>query len=245
MAARDQVVATTSAPACRAFRGKASAAASQQSESAEASGLTFEFETKPEGDPPLFLQDPRQTTASTNAGDYRLYVGGGAINKAFLSLLKQEQGLECEEVSEEYAQLHRALLHASRIAGKLVSAAEVPGVTSLLGRLRLAASFAQVGRVLNGDCTGLEGGDGSVFIYVFDASARPLHANNVAMLYVVGPKGEGCNGPKGTDSGPLRSKGEFLGTIKLLARQALEAVANYNRSWATSEEFSETRIQRF
>ncbi|CAJ1426877.1 unnamed protein product [Effrenium voratum] len=56
----------------------------------------------------------------------------------------------------------------------------------------------------------LGGATGSVFIDVFREEKRPLHSRNVAMLYVVGPKGEGCPGPWGPDAGPLLDEDRFL-----------------------------------
>ena len=58
--------------------------------------LTFEFEPEPNGYSPLYLTNPSHNPASINAGDCRLYVGGGgAINAAFLRPLKKEQGRNC------------------------------------------------------------------------------------------------------------------------------------------------------
>lgn len=197
-------------------------------------GITFEFEPKPDEFSPLYLTDPSRFSASTNAGDYRLYVGGGAINAAFLALLKQEQGLECGKRSEDYIKLHGSLLRASRATGTLVSAADLPDGKLFLDKLGLAGSFGQVGPELEGDCEGFEGCNGSVFIDVFEARVRPLHDKNVAMLYVVGPKGKGCRGPKGKDSGPLLDKKQFVTVVEGLGLRALEAVAKYNCDWAAS-----------
>eukprot|EP00930_Biecheleria_cincta_P059954 TRINITY_DN4566_c0_g1_i2.p1 TRINITY_DN4566_c0_g1~~TRINITY_DN4566_c0_g1_i2.p1 ORF type:complete len:324 (+),score=55.60 TRINITY_DN4566_c0_g1_i2:59-1030(+) len=141
---QDQAFDATSASANDAVPDQTAAAASQTTESRSRNGIIFRFEPKPEQFSPLYLTDPTHATASTNAGDYRLYVGGGAINCAFLELLKQEQGLRCGKRSEDYMKLHHSLLCASRASGTLVSAADIPDGKHLLETLRLAASFGQV-----------------------------------------------------------------------------------------------------
>ena len=51
----------------------------------DTTSAVFHFEEKCDGFPPLYLPQPQRRTASVNAGDYRLYVGGQAINGAFAS----------------------------------------------------------------------------------------------------------------------------------------------------------------
>lgn len=203
----------------------------------EVKGLQFNFEPKPEGFPALYLDAPGRNTASCNAGDYRLYVGGGAINRAFGDLFKKHQGLQFDKVCEEYKQMHLELLQASRKAGrKLVSAKDLPNAAALLPKLRLCASFGRAADVLpeevqqNGDQQDLHelaGSTGSVFIDIFEEEQRPLSSRNVAMLYVVGPKGEGCVGP-GEHAGPLLDEDRFLEMLENLATKAIETVAEYN-----------------
>ena len=78
-------------------------------------GPRFECEKKPKSKfSPLFLDQPSRRTVAVNAGDYRLYVGGYAINGAFAELLKQRHGLALETLHEAYTELHCALLAASR-----------------------------------------------------------------------------------------------------------------------------------
>jgi len=183
----------------------------------------FKFDPDPAPDfSPLYLPGPGPNTAAVNAGDYKLYVGRGAINGAFEKLLKKEQGEggSCDQ----YAVLHDALLSASISQGRSLVAA--PAAEPSLQELRLAASFGQAGQ----DGTKV----GSVFIDVFDASARPLNEKNVAMLYVVGPKGEECTFPVQEGSGPHLAKEAFLDSVQLLGRRAVEAVAEYNSRWAGS-----------
>ena len=65
--------------------------------------LTFAFEAKPSTDfTPVYLDKPALATAAMNAGDYKLYVGGGAINRAFGVRLREEQGLELDESNPKW-----------------------------------------------------------------------------------------------------------------------------------------------
>lgn len=64
----------------------------------------------------IYLPDPDGNFASLNAGDYRLYVGGGSINKAFGEALAA-----CgQNPKDRYEILHEALLaQAAAVPGKL------------------------------------------------------------------------------------------------------------------------------
>jgi len=203
-------------------------------------GIQFDFEPEPESFSALFLDAPARNTASCNAGDYRLYVGGGAINKAFGDLFKKEQGLQFGRISEDYQQLHMELLHASRKAGrKLVSARDLPKAAEILPKLSLLASFGRAAdevepEGMEGTSPELRGAIGSVFIDVFQQEQRPMHPKNVAMLYVVGPKGEGATGPLGPGTGPLYDEDRFLESLEVLATKSIEAVAEYNDIRETS-----------
>ena len=68
-------------------------------------GASISFDEKPGSGgwfSKLYLNKPTQATASVNAGDYRLYVGGHQINLAFLELfksmklVKKQPGCEAE-----------------------------------------------------------------------------------------------------------------------------------------------------
>jgi len=194
--------------------------------------VQLQFEEKPlQGFSPVVLHKPARRTAVTNAGDYRLYLGGGAINRALADLLKEEQGLCFGKRSQPYADMHLALLAASRNAqGELVDAASVlPETERLLSSLCLSAAFAMAGVALEGDAPGCEAATGAVFLDVFALDKQPVAEGNAAMLYVVGPKGEGCTGPKSKDSGPLLGKSRFLAEIEALGKRALDVVAKYNQ----------------
>ena len=197
--------------------------------------LTFAFEAKPSTDfTPVYLDKPALATAAMNAGDYKLYVGGGAINRAFGILLREEQGLELDESNPkwprnvDYARLHSALLSASRQSNSnLVSTGILDATQSegLLGKLKLLAAFGCAGDMFEEDTTGATG---SVFIDVFKPGARPLHNKNVAMLYVVGPKGDKADWAPGQ----ALDKVEFLASIERLACRVMDVVAEYNHTWA-------------
>eukprot|EP00931_Biecheleriopsis_adriatica_P004363 TRINITY_DN106045_c0_g1_i1.p1 TRINITY_DN106045_c0_g1~~TRINITY_DN106045_c0_g1_i1.p1 ORF type:complete len:333 (-),score=73.06 TRINITY_DN106045_c0_g1_i1:81-1079(-) len=202
-------------------------------------GLQFEFEPKPEEHSALYLKDPARSTASCNAGDYRLYVGGGAINRAFGALFKKEHGLQFGKISEDYQTMHVELLEASRKAGrKLMAAKDVPQAAELLPKLCLAAAFGRAAGVQPEEeaanlsegqaVSRFAGAIGSIVLDIFTDESRPFHPQNVAMLYVVGPKGEGCTGPRNADSGPLYDADRFLKAVELLAAQSIETVVEYN-----------------
>lgn len=202
--------------------------------------LEFVFEPKPDGFPALYDSNPSRNTASVNAGDYRLYVGGGSINLAFGEFFKKTQGLKWEgKTSKDYQLVHEVLLRSSREkAGVLVASRDGRGGGQVLPSVGLANSFCRAGEVYPEEHTEEDGFSrfagsvGSVFVDVFKADKRPLHDKNVAMLYVVGPKGEDCTGPKSSDSGPFLDKVRFLRTVERLGERALETVVQYNERQA-------------
>merc|ERR1719284_1757087 len=126
---------------------------------------------------PLFLSKPTLRTAAVNAGDYRLYLGGGSINRAFGDLLKEQQGLTFGKICEPYTELHSALLAASRAArGEVVAARDVPEAEKLLEALHLSASFGQAGEAHVDDTIG--SAVGAVFLDVFAEARQPLASGN-------------------------------------------------------------------
>jgi len=191
-------------------------------------GLSFVFDPQPpEGEfSPLYTKAPAAYQASTNAGDLRLYVGGGAINWAFGDLLKREQGLSFGKVSEPYAQLHSKLLAASRSAGSVAKASDSEETSALLRELRLVAAYAWAGDDFEEDVEGFEGATGSVFLDVFEADSRPYgQERNSAMLYVVGPVGKGCT-RRGVK--PALDAAEFAICVERLGRRSVRAIQSYN-----------------
>jgi len=195
--------------------------------------LDIEFCGKPEGFTPVYSAFPTGYTASTNAGDDTLYVGGGAINFAF----QQALGVPAEN---GYQRLHMSMLDVAwRSPGTLcevvlpgprdprLSSPTLHNHEAQLQELGLTACFARVsGR-------GASVGDplGAVFIDVFARRSCPSNPLNMAMLYVVGPKGEGADGGADASDGnsPI-SREEFLAAVEDMAHNALAAVTEYNMS---------------
>lgn len=210
--------------------------------------VRFFFEAEPDQYSPLYLETPARNTAAVNAGDYRLYVGGHAINGAFAEMLYYKQGLDYDAnvwhdcwrwELLQYTQLHHELLAASRNAGNAFVASPIlPAVETLLGNVHLSVACAVAGIPSDQDMPGHKSASGAVFLDVFAAGKRPMAETNVAMLYVVGPKGEGCVGPK---QGPLLDRACFLAGVRSLAKRALDLVGTYNRDWAAGVPIEEIR----
>ena len=56
---------------------------------------------------------------------------------------------------------------------------------------------------------------------------RVINKRNIAMIYVVAPKGQGCRGPtKGR--GPSLPEDEFLQNITNLGKRAISTIEAYN-----------------
>ncbi|CAE7311970.1 unnamed protein product [Symbiodinium natans] len=164
---------------------------------------------------PIFYDDPTVNTASVNAGDYNLYVGGGAINLAFAKELDLPR-------TNKYQDLHKVLLSAAhRTPGQLLSSSEVQ-TDNLQAELGLLASFVRVpARPAHSEPDAV----GAAFLHIFGPQLRPRSVKNVAMLYVVGPKGTGASGGHGPT---MDSNAAFLQKVEEMAANALLAVAEYN-----------------
>lgn len=195
------------------------------------------FEEKPAEFSPLYLPEPERNTAACNAGDYFLYLGGGSINGAFGKLISGEHELEMDTefhprkspVQMEYMELHQLLLKASRERdGALVAASELSGAAELLKSLYLADSFCVSGEACGEEDPRYAAAVGSAILDVFEEPKRLLHQRNVAMLYVVGPKGEGSK----SGQGPLFPTDKFLSSVEQLGRASLKLVADYNKQYA-------------
>lgn len=154
-----------------------------------------------------------------NAGDYNLYVGGGSINKAFRQVLKLKG-------RNGYQELHEALFDEARARSGQLVALPMDSATMVVAKeLGLLACFARVAAISR------DGGPvGAVFLDVFRQGRRPLSEQNVAMLYVVGPKGQGAPGGHGPT---IADRGQFLEAVEELAVNAITAVGAYNELVAT------------
>jgi len=127
-------------------------------------------------------------------------------------------------VDNGYESLHKLMLkQALRRPGKLVSAEAGSEAHDLAKQLGLIGAFAMVpggGRA--------SGPTAAAFIDVFSKDQRPQSRKNVAMLYVVGPKG----GDAGGHGPSIRTVPAFLASVSLTASNSLRAVAKYNSDFA-------------
>jgi len=182
--------------------------------------LKVDFCGKPEAFTPVYYDAPAAATASVNAGDYKLYVGGGSINLAFQRML----GFDSKH--NKYQVLHSALCEAALAAPgclqRLDDVKHPDASKENATELGLTGSFARMPASHQGDDH-----VGIAILDVFSARRRPLSDQNVAMLYVVGPKGQGAGYSAG--AGPVVSNAkEFLESVKEMASNALLAVSEYN-----------------
>ena len=159
------------------------------------------FEGKPENGgsySKLHTEDAQNNTASVNPGDYRLYVGGNSINLAFHRLFCGT-GLckEPQKMRDNFEQLHKDLLrqslgdwNAHGLPETVAASGVLPNAKERLAEVGLVESICTAGYPYQNDVKGFSGSTGSVFIDVFQEEKRPLSKKNVAMIYVVGPRGE-------------------------------------------------------
>jgi len=124
--------------------------------------LTMSFEAKPDGRkkyPEVYKKKPSENTASVNAGDYMLYVGGYGINAEFLSLTSE--AVKASENSKSnscgigagYQDMHRQLLGASiknswtgqAVPTPVWATEELPNGKEILRKLGLVESMALAG----------------------------------------------------------------------------------------------------
>ena len=190
--------------------------------------LRFQFEERPNGVwPAVYCPNSEARTVSANAGDYRWYVGGGSLNKAFAEelagALRQTSWWDPETGYSTlwgFADLHKLMVTSSHACGGQVSFETPPEEIGDWLHLKSAAGIAG-----EKDFAGYEGVIGAVILSVFEESWRPSsNENNLGMLYVVGPRGEGSCGP----SGGHLSKEDFLRVIENTAERAVELVVTYN-----------------
>lgn len=156
----------------------------------------------------IWDEEPEVAMGSVNAGDPALYVGGGGVNAAFArsldcpgayaALHKAAIGLALKELTRE-SRLETVDLHRLQQPTEFCASIEECYV-------RLVPELAEEGSFTTG----------AVFIDVFRPVSRPLHPNNKAMIYVVGPQGRG------------RTRESFLEAVELTARNFMLAVNSYN-----------------
>lgn len=173
---------------------------------------------------PIYEKNPAVPTASVNAGDHALYVGGGAINFGFAKML----GLDPS--SNAYKDVHDAMAELAQLSpGRLQDLSAAGTVNTSANTKVLARDLGLVGLFARAPLSNLGSSSltGTAFLDVFEAKTRPLSDKNVAMLYVVGPKGQGAVHAKG--AGQIISDcGEFLVALQRMSENALLLVCEYN-----------------
>lgn len=146
-----------------------------------------------------------------NAGDLGLYVGGGAINLGFEKALT-----EAGQDTAKYTELHKGLLDkANATPGRTVFLVKV----GLEGNEDILAASAKVDKELDPAKP-----DGLCVVTVFREDKRPYCAQNVGMVYVVGPLGA----TKRAGREPSCPKPEFLLRVQRTAKNAIEAATQLN-----------------
>ena len=122
----------------------------------------------------------------------------------------------------------------------MVNALEILAARALLRPLRLQNSFCSAPPIdifapadpLKASIENLHDpklATGAVVLDVFKVESRPYSSRNIAMLYVVGPKGQRI-GQRIDQNGPRSlHRGEFLRSTESTSKRAIELVALYNR----------------
>lgn len=204
----------------------------------EAGYLEVQFCGKSETFTPIYSKEPSAATASVNAGDYGLYVGGGSINLGFAKTL----GLDPRK--NAYKDLHEAVAEVAQSSpGTLQNLKAVPDETKALEAAHdvgLLGCFARA----PASSLGAKSLTGIAFLDVFDHKTRPLSDRNVAMLYVVGPKGQGAVHSKG--AGHIISDcSEFLAAVQTMSENALLLVCEYNQTASRGLELPQVQAVQF
>eukprot|EP01056_Protomagalhaensia_sp_Gyna25_P006035 Protomagalhaensia_sp_Gyna_25__6034@NODE_952_length_2358_cov_115_015524_g757_i0_p2_GENE_NODE_952_length_2358_cov_115_015524_g757_i0NODE_952_length_2358_cov_115_015524_g757_i0_p2_ORF_typecomplete_len244_score26_75_NODE_952_length_2358_cov_115_015524_g757_i010541785 len=168
----------------------------------------YQFARNAGGYTPVWDPSPRCSFGSVNAGDPGLYVGGGGVNGAFGASLKYHTSFQ---------QLHE---HALNIARSDTGSSDGTCLTSRFLCVPDASTLCKsvskcyvrvIPELMSDSPTGI------CIIHLLDPQHRPLHVNNAAMVYVVGPRGK--HGPAS----------DFLTQVKLTAKNMLAAVNEFNR----------------
>eukprot|EP01047_Picozoa_sp_COSAG01_P062379 COSAG01_NODE_7924_length_2990_cov_3.113110_1_plen_383_part_00 len=195
------------------------------------------FDPRPRdgGFSPVYLRDPSDgkaagpNTAAVNAGDYRLYVGGKAINGAFSASLSAV-GHRC---AGRYEPLHTELLAAAmRCPGRLCWLDPDPGGSEegscpLLGFCGMVSPEAVQAGLLP---------VGLVSIAIFREGRRPCGSTrNVAMVYTVGPN---CGTRMKRGQRPTLEKAmsaqQFGRVLSSLGAAIVSAARQYNHAVAAA-----------
>lgn len=171
--------------------------------------------------------DSKDGFASVNAGDHDLYVGGKGINLAFAEVL----GKAKQEV-DKYAELHKNLLARALQENKDNSDNEIrsilmddPTDTHPDIKIALCRTSPEMRKI------DPSGKTGSVFISAFKHKMPHDSQSNMAMVYVVGPKG--------TD---FKRKKDFLDAVHATAVNLMTALCDFNGFVRREEQKSYSKI---
>ena len=142
----------------------------------------------------IYSTNPLQPTASVNAGDYQLYVGGGSIN---LEFAKTITGRGSTKYINGFDTLHAAMISLNMKAGPrrpVVQASKNKQTKRMLKSLRLKECYGIARRTeeVSGD---RKRRTGFAFLHVFEGRHPHECSQNKTMMYAVNPKGNGCKGP--------------------------------------------------
>lgn len=162
---------------------------------------------------PCYGAEAKEGFASVNAGDHQLYVGGKGINKAFADILKS-----AGQQIEKYECLHENLLTRALQENKDNRDSEIRSIlmddpTDSHPDIRIALCRTSP------DLRKIDpsGRTGSVYISAFKDKFPHHSPSNMAMVYVVGPKGSEFN-----------SKEEFLDAVHATAVNLMTALCDFN-----------------
>ena len=207
----------------------------------ECKGPMFHFEGPPEDHRPpmLFQPHPERNTASLNAGNHKLQIGGIGLGAEWNRLLEYYHGYH----AHGYTWLHKALLKSSRDEeGGIVCNKDFPeewwNQNVHQWYKPLSASFGQAGEPVEVgreewvyvDKKHLAGAAGAIFLHVFKTGWRPMNAKNVAMLYIVGPQGDNIS-PNIPQEGPKLCAEQFIAAVETMAKRALLLIKYYNEQY--------------
>lgn len=161
----------------------------------------------------LYRSDEQLNTASTNAGNEKLWVGGSGLNGFFKKFLSEEQGVPHESLNNDYKTIQGMVLQDSKTKngaiitktfdpqseqhrpkkGKIPmlpysTSNKVPQDQKAMKNLYLKAVVGKAGF-----SQGEYGSTCSAYLDVWQEGHTPLlrkTSNNIAMLYVVGARAE-------------------------------------------------------
>ena len=151
--------------------------------------------------------DPGGNLASLDAGDPRLYVGGGTINRSFAE--------EIGAGSDDFQQIHYHALKAAQ-AGTFVTQGFAAGQPVRFVSVRLPDTTAPTAAFPAE----------TAFLDIFAADAAPAgEATNYALLYVVPPNG--------TVAACYPTAADFLAAVTRTAFNAAQLLADYNAGLAS------------